>query len=93
MRIRLTDHIRARIVLRGFDASTPERIVRDARERFRDTATGSLIAVAKADVYGKVRDVMVAYRESGDDVMLLTIHPLKPEEKAARVASGRWIAQ
>lgn len=61
MRIRLTDHIRSRIALRGFDVSLPERIVSDVRERFRDTATGGQIAVAKA-------------------------------EKAARLASGRWVA-
>ena len=43
-----------------------------------------------ADLYGKPREVMVAYVIEGDCVKLLTIHPLKEGQKENRIVSGRW---
>lgn len=33
---------------------------------------------------------MVAYKQEGDEIRLLTIHPLKDGQKANRIQSGRW---
>jgi hypothetical protein len=41
-------------------------------------------------LYGKERDVMIAYVYEEDFVKLLTIHPLKEGQKENRVRSGRW---
>jgi hypothetical protein len=46
--------------------------------------------VAKAVIYDKERDIMVAYKHEEVDVRLLTIHPLKEGQKDNRVKSGRW---
>ena len=55
-----------------------------------DNETGHFIAVKKVIIYGKERDVMVAYKREDTDVKLLTIHPLKEGQKENRIQSGRW---
>jgi hypothetical protein len=46
--------------------------------------------VSRALMYGKERDIMVAYKYEGENVKLLTIHPLKEGQKENRIKSGRW---
>ena len=42
------------------------------------------------ELYNKLREVMVAYIVDQDIAKLLTIHPLKEEQKENRIKSGRW---
>jgi hypothetical protein len=41
-------------------------------------------------IYGKLREVMVAYEIKEQTVRLLTIHPLKEGQKENRLKTGRW---
>jgi hypothetical protein len=90
MQIKYSKHIEARIALRKIEYDLPKRIYENAEERFTDTETGHSIAVMKALIYEKERDIMVAYKHENADVKLLTIHPLKEGQKEKRVQSGRW---
>jgi len=76
--------------LREMDAELAMRIYQQAAERYVDTDTGYHVAVMDALLYGKMKQVMVAYVSEGDETRLLTIHPLKPGQKDNRLASGRW---
>jgi hypothetical protein len=58
--------------------------------RNNDAETGHMIAVMDVELYGRIREVSLVYVTGSDVVKLLTIHPLKDGQKAARVASGRW---
>jgi len=88
--IKYTEHIENRLLLRKIDHDLPKKVFEESRERYYDNETGHLIAVSKAELYGKTRDVMVAYLVEGDIAKLLTIHPLKEGQKEERVAAGRW---
>lgn len=90
MKIQYTQHIKNRLLLRQIDDDLPIKIFEEAAERYADTATGHLLAVMFADLYGKMREVVVAYVVEGDSARILTIHPLKPGQKENRIASGRW---
>ncbi len=90
MQIKYSKHIETRISLRKIEYGLPKRIYENAEERFSDTETGHTIAVMKAVIYGKERDIMVAYKHEDTDVKLLTIHPLKEGQKENRIRSGRW---
>lgn len=59
-------------------------------ERYFDQATGHSVAVMEVDLYGKRREVMVAYVIEEGCARMLTVHPLKGNEKENRVRSGRW---
>jgi len=90
MQIKYSKHIETRISLRKIEYDLPQKIYKDAEERFVDNETGHIIAVKKVIMYGKERDVMVAYEHVDADVKLLTIHPLKEGQKENRIQSGRW---
>ncbi len=90
MQIKYSKHIKTRITLRKFDYDLPQRIFEKAEERYTDTETGHIIAVMKTGIYGKERDIMVAYKHENEDVKLITIHPLKEGQKENRIQSGRW---
>ena len=76
--------------MRNIDYELPQQIFEEAKERFIDIETGHTIAVSNVIIYGKRRDVMVAYNYEKGDVNLLTIHPLKEKQKENRIKSGRW---
>jgi len=90
MQVKYSKHLKTRLELRKIDYDLPQQIFEKAEERFLDTVTGHTIAVAKAVMYDKERDVMVAYNFEGGNVKLLTIHPLKEGQKDNRIKSGRW---
>jgi hypothetical protein len=90
MRIYYSDHIAARLNLRGIEHDLPQRIFEEADERYFDNDTGHFIAVMKASLYNKIREVMVAYVIEQDCATLLTIHPLKEGQKESRINTGRW---
>ena len=90
MQIKYSKHIETRIAMRKIEYDLPKDIYDNAKERFIDTETGHTIAVMKAEIYDRERDVMVAYRHEDADVKLLTIHPLKEGQKENRIQSGRW---
>ena len=91
MKIEYSKHIENRMILRGIKHELPKIIVEEAEEKFLDVATGYLIAVKEIELYGKSREVIVAYIEREENVVkLLTIHPLKKGQKKNRVKTGRW---
>ena len=89
--IRHADHLRERLAFRGIPAEVVEEIFRHAAERFRDVVTGHLVATARRQIAGSQRDVVVVYDEEPDGVVLITFHPLRANEKARRIAGGRWV--
>ena len=76
--------------MRRIEHDLPRKIFEQSRERYFDNETEHHIAIMQVDLYGKIRQVMVAYAEEKDSAKLLTIHPLKAGQKQARVEKGRW---
>ena len=88
--IRYVQHLEWRIRIRRIPRTLPERIYREAEERFHDTVTGHDVAVKSVKYAGRTRQMLVVYDRMGEAVELVTAHPLRPEQKAARLQSGRW---
>jgi hypothetical protein len=85
-----SEHLLHRLVLRKIDQGLPRMIFEQSVEHYDDKEKGHRIALIEADLYGKLREVMVAYVIEGDCAKLLTIHPLKEGQKENRIVSGRW---
>ena len=77
-------------MLRKIDYYIPKKIYENPDENYYDTETNIFIAVKKSNYYGKKRDIMIAYYEQEERVYIITIHPLKQDQKNRRVESGRW---
>ena len=67
--------------MRKIDYDLPRIIYEQSGERYFDVETGHLIALMKIKLYNKKREVMVAYLKEGENIKLLTIHPLKEGQK------------
>ena len=91
-RIRYADHLQFRVALRRIPKHLPRNLYRRTKEVFFDNITGNYVAIGRARYGGKIRDMMVAFVEKDDEITLVTVHPLKPRQKANRVASGRWVS-
>ena len=89
-RIRYSEHLLTRLSLRNLFSDLPLKIYQEAKERFEDKETGHKVAIKVTQVYGYEREVMVAYEEDAE-IVILTIHPLKEGQKENRIASGRWV--
>ncbi|MDP3725340.1 MAG: hypothetical protein Q8R20_02640 [Nanoarchaeota archaeon] len=83
-------HLEFRLKLRKIPRVLPEKIFASSSEHYFDRETGLFIAIGRSVYRKKRRDVAVVYKEAGNDILLVTIHPLKPGQKENRVQAGRW---
>jgi hypothetical protein len=90
MKIKYSQHIDFRIKMRKINYDLPSKIFQESQERYHDRDTGYFIAIQRVKLYDKSREVMVAYDQKGEEVTLLTVHPLKEGQKENRVENGRW---
>jgi len=79
------------MVLRAIPQGLPEAVYREADSHFLDTQTGLLVAVKRLPFQGRERDMALIYAKSGDDVLLVTLHPLREGQRERRIQTGRWI--
>lgn len=89
--IRLCAHLRERLRLREIDAHVPEQILRAPERLFLDTETGYRIGLAPVQYRGAQRVMMVAFEETEDEIVAVTIHPLGAGDIEAKLKSGRWV--
>ena len=90
MKIEYSAHMVHRLALRKISPDLPQQVYEESNERYYDIETGHTIATMNVIIYGKLREVMVAYDIKEQTVRLLTIHPLKEGQKENRMKSGRW---
>ena len=90
MKIEYTEHLENRLLLRGIGHEVPRYIFESTSERYLDLATGHSVAVKEVELYGRMREVMVAYIVEEGCAKLLTVHPLKANEKENRIKGNRW---
>jgi len=90
-RIQYADHLRLRLALRQVPEQLPRRVYQRAKERFFDTSTHHHVAIARARYAGKIREMAVSFEDDGETVTLITIHPVKEQQKANRINLRRWV--
>lgn len=67
MEIEYSEHLEKRLTLRHIDHNLPRRLVEGAQENYLDVISGHSIAIQTIELYGKSREVMVAYRQEKTD--------------------------
>ena len=89
-RICYTQHLKNRMRLREIPDHLPEEIYEFAEERYYDNEMEYGIAIKRIDFKGRQREMIVVYEETDDEINLVTVHPIKPNEKRNRLRSKRW---
>ncbi len=82
----LTDYLKYRAHLRGFDLAIIEQIVQLSEERYLDSETQRMIAIGR---HGS-QLVLVPYEEEGEAVVPLTIHATTRQQINFRLQTGRF---
>ncbi len=90
MHVVYTDHLKPRLRVRRIPAEMPERIYREAEERYYNHATFRHVAVMSVTYHRRRRKMMIAYDEFPDYVEIMTIHPIESRQISERVLAGRW---
>lgn len=91
MKIILSKHLKVRIKERFFPSDYPEKIFKNPDKVYKDTVTGSFIAIKSLVYARKLRKISIAYILDGEDVKILTIHPEKGNEIKNRIKKGRYV--
>ncbi len=86
-----TAHLQLRIKLRDIPYKLPQKIYEEAKERYFDSTTNYYVVVDTIYYKGKSREMVVVYQETVDKIEIVTIHPLKIDEKLSKIKNGRWI--
>lgn len=90
MEIRYSQHLTIRLRMCGIPYELPRIVYVRARRHFRDVQSDLEIAVHRIEYSGKLREFALTYRPYPAHVLLITIHPLKPNQLQNRIQSGRW---
>lgn len=89
--IRYSPHIKRRLKIRNIAYNLPSEIYRSPTERYFDKAVRREIAIKNVKYKEKLREMMIVYEEHKEYVVIVTIHPLKKNQKDNRIQMGRWI--
>jgi hypothetical protein len=91
MGIIYSDHIKLRLSIRkNIPYDLPRLVFEQSQERYYDKLRKNFVAVMNVNLSGKVREVMVAYIMSGNNVILKTTYILAQNEKRNKLKAGRW---
>lgn len=89
--IRLSKHLRERVVERKIPMSLPRTIVKRAQTIYVDTLSKHRVAVQNARYGGKVRPMAAVFDKTGTTITIITVYSTNDREIASRVTRGRWI--
>ena len=92
MKIRFSQHFAERKKLRHIPNELAEAILRDADGHYHNGISGWNVAVKRMSFQGKERNIALTYTIDRNEIVLITVHPLKEGQKEQRINSGRWIA-
>ncbi|MFQ6118592.1 MAG: hypothetical protein ACE5KE_01755 [Methanosarcinales archaeon] len=91
LEIRYNEHLKLRIKSREVPYLLPKQIYTDADEYYYDSRTKHYIAIKKTFYNEKIRDMAISYDVYADYIEIITIHPLKKNQKENRIKTKRWV--
>ncbi|PKB72654.1 MAG: hypothetical protein BZY75_05765 [SAR202 cluster bacterium Io17-Chloro-G7] len=91
MQFRYSRHSLERQVLRELPPGMAEVVFSQADNHYYDSLTRALVAVKRMLFQGVERDVALTYLWNVEqEIICITIHPLKDGQKERRVQNERW---
>lgn len=91
MKINLRPHLKIRLKQREIPQTYPMKILAKPESRFFDNLTGHSIVVRKLRYNERLRPMVVAYDIIGDEIQIITVHPITNQEINNRIQKKRWI--
>ena len=89
--IHKTAHFSKRCKMRRISEQFVDNLVYHYDEIYFDKTTNNLIFLKKVKWINKERDMILVALIKEEDLYLITIHPLKENQKENRIENRRWI--
>ncbi len=89
--IKYTEHLELRLKSRKIPHDYPKKIYENPEQIFFDKIEKNFVAIKKMQYNGKIRNIMIAYEKKGNEICIITIHPITNEKIINRIANKRWI--
>lgn len=91
MRIIFSSHFQERAKLRKIELTVVQEFLLNWDQHFIDTKTGYFVALKRTIWLNRERDVIVVYVQKNDEIVIVTMHPLRENQKERHIKSGRWL--
>lgn len=91
MKIVYRAHLKRRLHERKIPDDYPKKIYLAAEQKYFDAATSHNIAVSKLKYAEKLRSMAVSYDIIGEQIEIITIHPISDKEIGNKIKTRRWI--
>lgn len=88
--VHYSEHLKFKLQVRHISEKLPERIYRQAKQRYFDHETGRHVAILSAIYHNHRWLMMIAYDEFEAYIEIVTIHPIEKQQIRSRVNLGRW---
>ncbi len=83
-------HLTAKMSLRHIPEELPRTIYEKTNEKYYDKVTKHNIALKEVRYKHKLREMAISYDETENEIIIITIHPIKSYQKINRIKTGRW---
>ena len=83
-------HLKSKLSLRSIPEELPRTIYEKTNERYYDKVTKHNIALKEVRYKHKLREMAISYDETENEIIIITIHPIKSYQKINRIRIGRW---
>ncbi len=90
MKVIYRSHLKRRLKERKIPDNYPKRIYLESKKKFFDMATNHQIAILELTYSGKLKNLAISYDIIGQQVEIITIHPISTKEIDNKIESGRW---
>lgn len=67
-----TAHLKFRLKVRNIPSPLPKKIFKEAKEHYRDSATGHYVAVHKLEFKNKMREFALTYDKKNNAIEIIT---------------------
>lgn len=91
MKIIYRPHLKRRLNERKIPYNYPKRIYIEAKQKFFDTETDHHIAFSNLQYAEKLKNITISYDIIGQNIEIVTIHPISDKEIENKIKSGRWV--
>ncbi len=90
-KIKYTKHLNLRLKFRNIPDNYPKEIYESPERKFFDNLEKNFVAIKKMYYNEKIRNMMIVYEKTKNEVHIITIHPITDEKIINRTINKRWI--
>ena len=91
MKIIYRPHLKRRLKERKIPHDYPKKIYLKSKQKYFDLETNHHIAISRLIYSNKSRNIIISYDIIGQNIEIITVHPMSDKEIGNKIKSERWV--